>query len=388
MITLSADNRSLLIGSPFTYLSGNNTSGQTSIVVANASDFSVGNFILVGLFGNPNAEIFQVINVDQNNQIIGLGDVNGAQTSTKFSHPESSRVTVLPFNQVKFFWTALTGTIQDETPVPNINNPLSSWMQIDPSTWFTSYNDGSQTSGFGWFLFQNSSTGEGSQWSNAIPYAGFATNTIQFIFNDFLSLLNNRELKLVTNQDMFSWANEGTALIRNKLNLSNPEYTASTPQTITFVSGMNEYLLPSDFGDLVQIVDAESSPRPIPWISIKDAMSYVNAELRYYIRGRYIGFVPTPDQFLVQNPQLSTATYIYRSKGGRFVGLDDPVDLPDNGAFVLKDWMMYRASLKFQNPNAQVYYKAFNDGLNQMIVSSLHRDANLDSWGIAPWANT
>jgi hypothetical protein len=115
-------------------------------------------------------------------------------------------------------------------------------------------------------------------------------------------------------------------------------------------------------------------------------MHYVNGTIRYYIRGRYIGFVPTPGLF--NTIPFGTCTYIYRSKGTRLTGLDDPVNLPDNGAYVLKDWMMYRACLKFQNPNAQVYYKAFNDGLNQMIVSSVHRDANLDSWKIAPWANT
>jgi len=381
MITLSADNRSLLIGAPYTYLSDNNVSGQAKLEVVNASEIDVDNFILVGLFGNPSAEIFRVIGVTSTS--ITLGDITGVPAMTQFSHPESSRVTVLPFNQVQFFWTAATGTIADENPVPDTNNPLSVLLDIDASNWFTAFDDATHSTGFGWFLFQNSVTAEGSQWSNAIPYAGFATNSVQFIFNDFLSLLNNRELKLVTNQDMFSWLNEGNALIRNKLNLSNPEYTVSTPQTITFVVGQSEYQLPSDFGDLVQIVDASDQKRPIDWISIKDAMAYIGSVLKYYIRGRYIGFVPFPTAI----SPTATCTYAYRSKGGRFTGLDDPVDLPDNGAFVLKDWMMYRACLKFQNPNAQIYYKAFNDGLNQMIVSSFHRDANLDCWGIAPEAN-
>ncbi len=385
MITLSADNRSLLIGAPYTYLSDNNESGKVSLTVVNSTEITVGSFILVGLFGNPSSEIFRVLGVS--GQSVTLGDTAGNQNPTKHAHPESSRVTVLPYNQVRFFWTALTGTISDETPTPDLNNPLSGWLDIDPTAWFTAYNDSTHSTGFGWFLFQNSFTADGSQWSNAIPYAGFTTNSVQFIFNDFLSLLNNKELKLVTNQDMFSWLNEGQNIIRNKLNLSNPEYTVSAPVTINFIAGQYEYLLPSDFGDIVQIVDATSSKRPIDWISIRDAMQYTGSVIKYYIRGRYIGFVPTPDSFSTNQLSFSTCTYRYRSKGNRLTGLDDPVDLPGNGAFVLKDWMMYRASLKFQNPNVQVYYKAFNDGLNQMIVASFHRDANLDSWGIADWAN-
>jgi len=385
MITLSSDNRSLLLGSPYTYLADNNSSGIRALTVVNSSDFATGDFILIGLFGNPTSEIFRVLSVT--GQSIALADVSGTSVTTKFSHPESSRVTVLPFNQVKFYWTAATGTIADETPTPDTSNPLSGWIDIDASSWFTSYDDGTHSTGFGWFLYQNSVSTEGSQWSNAIPYGGFTTNSVQFIFQDFLSLLNNKELKLVTNQDMFSWLNEANALIRNKLNLSNPEYTVSTLQTLTFVAGQSEYQLPADFGDIVQIVDASSQKRPVDWISIRDAMAYVGSVVKYYIRGRYIGFVPSPDPMSIASPTTAQCFYRYRSKGTRFVGLDDPVDLPDNGAFVIKDWMMYRACLKFQNPNAQVYYKAFNDGLNQMIVSSFHRDANLDCWQIADWAN-
>lgn len=373
------------MGGDFSYLSNNHVSGVSTLTVVNANSFSVNDFIIVGLFGNPSAELFRILSLNTTARTITIGTTAGVATATKFPHSESSRVTVIQFDHVEFYWTALLGTIADETPTPNINTPLSGSVAIDPASWYTTYDDTGHTTGFGWFVFHNSITSESSQWSNAIPYAGFATNSVQFIFNDFLSLLNNKELKLVTNQDMFSWINEGNSLIRNKLNLSNPEYTVSTPQTITLVSGTAEYQLASDFGDLVQIVDSTSETAPAEFMSIKDAMSYTGSITHYYVRGRYIGFVPTPDaSTLLASP---TYSYRYRSKGSRFTDLDDLVDLPDNGAYVLKDWMMYRACLKFQNPNVQVYYKAFNDGLNQMIVSSISRDANLDSWGIAAHAN-
>jgi len=385
MITLSADNRSLLLGSPYTFLTDNNASGQGSLVVANTADLAANDFILVGLFGNPTSEIFRVLTISSTGQSITIGTVAGVATTTEFSHSESTRITVLPFNQVKFYRTALLGTIADETPTPDLNTPLSGWLDIVPSAWLTTYDDTAYTTGFGWFLFQNSVSSEGSAWSNAIPYGGFSTSSVQYIFNDFLSLLNNKELKLVTNQDMFSWLNEGNSIIRNKLNLSNAEYTVSVPGTITFVAGTSEYQLPSDFGDLVQIVDSTSSTSPIDFISIRDAMAYTGSTTYYYIRGRYIGFVPAPNSGSISSS--ATASYRYRSKGTRFTDLDDLVDLPDNGSYILKDFMMYRACLKFQNPNVQVYYKSFNDGLNGLIVSSKQRDANLDSWGIASFAN-
>lgn len=382
MIILSADNRSIPVSTPYTYLTDNTQSGVTSLTVVSTSEFSVDDFILVGLFGNPTSEIFRIASIDSGNEVINLHTVAGAGATTAFAHPESTKISILPFNQVKFYWTALTGTIADENPVFDSLNPLTGWLDIDPGSWFTSYEDDTHSTGFGWFVLQNSVTSVSSQNSNAIPYAGFSSNTVQYIIKDFLSLLNNRELKLVTQDDMLSWLNEGVIMILNKLNLSNPEYTVSTVQTITFLNGVSEYLLPSDFGDLVQIVDNGNCP--IPFISMRDAMSYVFTQPAYYVRGRYLGFVPVPS---TANSSFTGAFYRYRSKGNRLTGLDDPVDLPDNGAYVVKDWMMYRACLKFQNPNAQIYYKGFSDGMNQMIVSSKQRDANLDSWGIARSAN-
>jgi len=372
MIILSADNRSLLTVSSYTYIVDNLPSGESSLRVTNATDFEVNDLILLGQFGNEDAEIFRIGSVNTSTGVLTLLDKNGNADTTAFPHTESTRVTVIPFNEIRFYWTPATGTIADENPVFNTSTPLTAWEDISPSGWFTTHQDATHSSGFGWFLFRNSISLEASQSSNAIPYTGFGTNSVQYIFDDFMSLINNRELKLVTQPDMFSWLNEGLALIYNKLNLTSTEYMVSVPQTITILSGVSEYLLPNDFGDLVQITNGGI---PMDWISLPAAMSYTGTTSAYYIRGRYIGFVPVPSG-------TSNILFRYRSKGHRLTSLDDAIDLPDNGAFVLKDWMMWRAYLKFQNPNAQVFYKSFTDGMNQLIVSSIQRDANLDRWGI------
>lgn len=378
MIILSADNRSLLTSSAYTYLLDNVLAGVNELPVLNVDGFEIDNLILVGLFGNESAEIFRVSAIDTGTNTLTITHPDGSSANTVFSHPESTKVSIIPYDQVRFYWTAAAGTIADENPVFDTNNPLSGWMDIVPSEWFTNYQDETQSTGFGWFLFRNSITTTVSQNSNAIPYAGFSGNSVQQIFSDFQSLLNTRELKLVTNDDMFSWLNEGLSVVRNKLNLSNPEYTVSAPQTITIVPGTSEYLLEADFGDLVEIVDG--STYPIPGLTIRQAMSYIGSQAMYYIRGRYIGFVPTPTS-------AETYTYRYRSKGTRLASYDDLIDLPDHGFYILKDWMMWRACLKFQNPNASTYYKSFADGLNTLITSSVKRDAKLDSWSIAPSAN-
>lgn len=378
MITLSADNRSLLQTGPYTYLIDNTTSGVNTLAVANTDGFTVGDLILIGLFGNENAEIFRISAINTTTGVFTLVTRTATSTTTQYAHAESTKVTKIQFDQVRFYWTALTGTIADEDPTFATTTPLTGWTDIRPSDWFTTYDDAAHSTGFGWFLFQNSVSSEASQNSNSIPYAGFANNTVKTIFDDFSSLLNSKELTLVSNDDMFSWLNEGIALMRNKLNLSNPEYTVSTLKTLTIIAGTSEYLLDSDFGDLVQIIDGESTP--INAATIKQAMAYTGNQPYYYLRGRYIGIVPTPTV-------ATTYNYRYRSRGTRLTSYDDLVDLPDHGFYVVKDWMMYRASLKFQNPNSATYRKAFTDGLNEMIISSVKRDAGLDSWGIASWAS-
>lgn len=378
MISLSADNRSLLTTGPYSYLLDNLAAGTNSLATTNVSGFAVDDLIVIGLFGNDNAEIFRISAIDTSTNTLTIVDPSGSVSQTAFAHSESTKITKIQCDQVRFYWTALLGTIADEDPTFDTDTPLTDWMDIVPSEWFTTYDDAAHSTGFGWFLFRNSVTLEASQNSNAIPYAGFATNTVKLVFDDFMSLLNNRELTLVTNDDMYAWLNEGLAMVRNKLNLANPEYTVSTLKTLTVTSGTSEYLLDADFGDLVQIVDTGSYP--LPGLSVRDAMSYIGDQARYYVRGRYIGLVPVPSQ-------ATTYSYRYRSRGTRLTSYDDLIDLPDHGFYILKDWMMYRACLKFQNPNASTFYKSFADGLNTMIVSSVKRDARLDSWSIAPWAN-
>lgn len=378
MISLSADNRSLLSTGPYTYIVDNIASGVSVLSVVNVDGFAVDDMVLIGLFGNENAEIMRISAIDTSANTITVVATDGTSSQTAYAHSESTKISKIQFNQIRFYWTAAAGTIADENPTFDTNNPLTSWQDLVPSEWFTTYDDADHSTGFGWFVFRNSVSLESSQNSNAIPYAGFDGNTVKAIFDDFTSLLNNRELTLVRPEDMYSWLNEGIAMVRNKLNLSNPEYTVSTTKTLTAVVGTSEYLLDSDFGDLVEIVDTAS--RPVPSMMIKQAMAYTGDIPHYYIRGRYIGLVPTPTQ-------ATTYSYRYRSKGSRVTSYDDYIDLPDHGFYVLKDWMMYRACLKFQNPNAATFYKSFSDGLNVMITASVKRDAALDSWGIAPWAN-
>lgn len=374
-ISLRADNRTLATNATFAYLVNNYSAGVSIITVANTDGFAVGNFILIAEFGQETAEIFRIGSINTTSGDIGLLNADGSTGFTVFAHAESTKVAVISYNQVRFYWTAATGTITDESPTFDTSNPLSAWMDLEPSQWYTIYSDNAHSTGFGWFLYKNTVTLYASQTSNPIPYAGFATNTVATIFSDFDSLLNVKELKLVSIQDKFMWLNEALALFKNKLNLTNVEYTVSTPQTITTIPGTAEYQLPSDFSDLIEVYDTSTGPTnvEIPFIPVYQLGSYDGYTTKYYMRNRYIGFAPTPSTAF-------TAMYRYRAKAIRLTTLSDYIDLPDNAFFCLKDFMMYRASQKFSNPAAGTYYQAFTNSVNLFIQSAVKRDSNLDSF--------
>ena len=384
MITLLADNRILANDAKYSYLNDNYTSGVSTIQIANTSGFAASSFIVMGEFGDENTEIFRIGTVNSSTGEITLKDADGNATTTKFAHPESTKVLVTQFDQIRFYWTAALGTIADETPTFDTVTPLTSWAQITPAEWYTTYDDSAHSTGFGWFVLRNSVTLVSGQTSNPIPYAGFAQETVANLFATFDSMINVNELKLVSLQDKFNWLSEGLALLKNKLNLTNSDFLVSSRQSIAIVADTSEYSLPSDFSDLIEITDNINSSTsvgyPIPFIPISQVLSYTGDVTKYSLRERYIVFTPTPD---------ATATYYYRykKKSTRVTSLSDYIILPDNADFSLVDWMLFRCMSKFKDPSAASHYQSFVNAVNLYIQSSVKRSANLDSWDISASAN-
>ena len=366
----------------FSALLDNCVSGVSSIRVNNLEPFSVGDPILIGEIGQYDAEILKVKALDPATNTITLGDSVNNATTTTFSHSESTKVTILLFDQIQFYWTAATGTISDENPTFSDSNPLTGWISLDPTSYYSVYQDVNNDTGFGWFMYKNALTDDVSQESNPIPYAGFTGNTAQQIISSFQSMLNTNELKLVTYNDMFNWMNEAIALVKNKLNLSNVEYTVSTMQTLNVVGGTAEYILPSNFSDLIEIVDQNFLP--ISAISVSDDLTHrgdTTTDTVYYLRGRYIGFSPIPSG-------STTVYYRYRANATRVSSLSTYIDLPDNMFYCIKDYMMYMSCQKFGNPMGSSYYQSFKNSLDLYIMASIKRNADLDTWGMGEGTNT
>ena len=376
MIVLRSDNRVLVENTEFSYLVDNYASGVGSITIVNPDGFALGDFIVVEEMGKEHAEVFKIGVLNINTGEITLHDSSDVAVNTVHPHAESTKVHHLPYDQVQFWWTASTGTISDEDPAYDVGTPLGTYIDVDPSSWYTIYSDNVNSSGFGWFKYYNSETGDLSPESNPIPYQGFDRNTVSEVFADFDSLMNTRELSLVSLQEKFAWLNEALAMFQNKLNLNNTEYFVSTSQTLSVLADTAEYLLPNDFSDLISITNSDTiyDDKSVPFISVNKVGAYTGTDTAYYLRNRYIGLVPTPTAD-------KTYYYTYKKKSNRVDSLSEYIDLPDNAFYSLKDFMLYRANLKFSNPAmADVYQSSFTGAVNLFIETSVKRDANLDSW--------
>jgi len=351
-------------------VAGNIHIGDTIYInVPNFSSVNNGTFTVSNVVGGA----FYVTNasgLSESGKAIGTGIISLANNKTRFAHPESTKVTILPYNQVEFFYE-LTSTF-----IGAIS--LTGKINLSPSDFFTTYSDPNNSTGYGFFRLSNSQTLATSQPSNAIPYSGFNYNTVKNLIDAFYSLLNNKELKLITNQEALLWMNEGYSVMYNQLNLINNDYDASLEITLDIISGIKEYQLLDDFSDLISIVDAQRLP--IEFIKLEDAASYTLSVPKYYIRNKYIGFAPTPTSD-------SVVYYRYLTRAGKLDSYDDVINLPNDAYYLLKDYMIFRAYQKLKYPNSSEYYKMFTNSVNNMKIDAIKRSANLDSWDIAPFAN-
>lgn len=368
MLTLKCDNRQLIKNTKFSYLSTNYASAVSAVVVVNSASFTASDYVLIGEFGNETSEIVLVSTITSATHTLNLA------TTTKFSHPQDTKVQVVNYNQVRFYHTTTTTF--------SVTDPVTGYIDVQPTSYYTIGTDSTNSTGFGYFVFYNSTSLVASTESNPIPYANFEEGSVKKIFDAFFSLLNNKEMKLINSDDAFRWLNEGYSITRNELNMVNPEFGVPAEWSFTTVVGTAETALPSAFGDMISLTDGEGNA--IPYITLNKVKSYnetgTSDEPCYYLRGSYIGITPVP---------TTTDTYYayYRSKATVLTSYYDNIDLPDNNFYFLVDHMMFRASIKLGKQGATLYEELFKEGIKNMKLVSFKQNNNNDSWGLDDYSN-
>ena len=368
-ITLRAKNSNLTIGAKYSYLNNNYASGITEIIVSSSSGFIADQYVLLGKWGSETSEIIQIDSVASDTHTLTL------KVATKFAHSESTKITIITYNQAKFYQTA--STVFDAT-----ENYLGA-IDVQADSLDTIYQDSVNTTGYGWFKFYNETNSKITVESNAIPYGDFAANTAKKIIDGFLRSLNQKDSKLISLTDAFEWLSEGYSIATTELNLVNREYkaTVSTDQIVTH--GTIEYDFPTNCSEILSIWD-ETNSKEVRECSLEDVDKYnsdlYSSDVRYYIKGEIIGFVPDSE---------NTITYklTYISKPAAITSYTDTIDLPDNKFYIMKDFLRFRAAEPLGKQNGQMYYELFMKSIEDMKMASVRRGGDPDSFEIDPYCN-
>lgn len=171
--SLYVDQTQLTQNKKFTFLSLDATSGATAIAVQSTIGFnslttSSGQIVCIGEIGNEKSEILRT------SQTAGPGGVSiPLRDSLQFDHPQDTKIYIVDYNRVEFnSATTVTGTKSTLTAYP---------IAIQADQKETIYYDTALSSGFYFARFNNSIESVNSDFSDAIPFGGYADNTVTAI---------------------------------------------------------------------------------------------------------------------------------------------------------------------------------------------------------------
>lgn len=181
---LATDNTELVRGRPFTYLIAEGTTGAGTITVENIIDFAKNQILQIGETGDEISEIIKI-----HSTIDPVGTTITLASNLVKTHSPYTKIYILLYDQIEFSHS-LTET-GDKTEITTKN--------ITPDRLETSYDEDTYSSGYYFTRFKNTITPSYSAYSDAIPFAGLAKNTVSFAIN--WALKRNKMLGFTENID-------------------------------------------------------------------------------------------------------------------------------------------------------------------------------------------
>lgn len=177
------------------YLSQGISAGVTSVTIDNTNGFANTNRIMLGELGREKTEIVSV------GAVVTAGTAL-TTTTTVFPHEAGGPVTVLRFDQIKYYrsTTGKTGTYSLLATVD---------IDVDNADLLTNYDDTTGVSTYYYKVsFYNSVTTLESSLSDPISGGGYDRSTVGFMINEILQEVSDLTETFVTRDEMIGWFNE------------------------------------------------------------------------------------------------------------------------------------------------------------------------------------
>lgn len=164
----------------------------TSLTVKaiDADVWSDNDWVIVGNIGADNAELLQVNGAPSDGTTLTID--NAGSGGCRYAHSADEPVYRIPYNQVQFF----------RAPTDGGTKTTLTTLDVQPSDHETRYEDTSNSTGFGYVRFYNSTTTIASAYSDAIPYAGQSDRALSEMRKQVRKHLNERDDEFLTDEDI------------------------------------------------------------------------------------------------------------------------------------------------------------------------------------------
>lgn len=153
----------LFENAPFTLISSDVASGASTLTVESINDLAVNKILFIG---EPNGEDSEIIKTHGSTAPSG-STVTLAATCV-FAHPIGTRVYVIDYDQIEFSHATTATGSKSVLATNNID------ADIEPNV----YRDASQSSGFYFSRFKNSIDASFGDYTDPVPFAGFAVTQV------------------------------------------------------------------------------------------------------------------------------------------------------------------------------------------------------------------
>jgi hypothetical protein len=255
-----------------TYLSAAPVATATSLYCKSVAGISSNLYVVVGNPGEEKTEIVLCSAVNSTTNVLTVG-------ALKFGHTIDAPVTVIKYNQVKFYKSAtLTGTY-------NLIQTVD--IDIDDEQTVYDYTAGLTTDYFE-VSYYNSTTTTESQKSDPLIGTGYSRKALASLIKEIRTYVGTKP----TDEELIMAVNTGQDTI---CGLDDRWHFMHKSSTLTIADHASSASLPSDFLTLDRLE-----------MSIVDGTVTTTTKLKFYTESNFVDKFPTVDTSVTANPSAFT----------------------------------------------------------------------------------
>ena len=263
MALLKYPNKLIVNNAPSSFLANDYlTTGQSSVVLENASGGSGYAFIAIENIANEKFEILPVTSIS--------GNTITLTSNTGFSHQAGAIVYFIKYNQIEFSYSVTLSDIKSVLATINIAG----------SDEYTIYEDNSNVSGYAYTRLKNSVSATFSPYSSAIPYV-YSKKSARELKTLALLELNEEHSPSITDEFVFRLINKAESEVVNLRKKGKWAWLRTHNYAIgTMATGGWRLVLPADIQDKETDESIEEvkfgTGNNLQYLGLKDWNSLIN----------------------------------------------------------------------------------------------------------------